>query len=157
MCLILECEVILMWLKRSKLTEISPPFSTYRTQWCSLLPPLVISMPWLSWANNAECWGATPPAWGWESSSVKTGGGPGGGGGGGGQGALGAVGGSNRQAGAMGPWRDGESQMLDSNIALRLCELVMRKKHSSASNSCSNKSLQQSGVLHKKYLKAWSQ
>lgn len=92
---------------------------------------------------------------------MKAGGGPGGGGGGGGQRALGAVGGSNRQAGAMGPWRDGESQMLDSNTALRLCELVMRKKHSSArcfmDNSCSNKSLQQRGVLHKKYLKAWFQ
>lgn len=45
---------------------------------------------------------------------MKTGGGPGGGGGGG----QGALGGSNRKGGAMGPWREGESQMLGSNIAL---------------------------------------
>lgn len=81
-------------------------------------PPLVISRPWLSWANSAECWAAGPPAWAWVSSSAKTGGGPGGGGGGGGHGALAAVGGSNRQDGAIGPWRDGASQLLDSNIAL---------------------------------------
>lgn len=61
-------------------------------------------MPWLSWANSAECGAAPPLAGGWESSSVKTGGGPGGGGGGGGQGALGMVAGSQRDGGAMGPW-----------------------------------------------------
>lgn len=49
---------------------------------------------------------------------MKTGGGPGGGGGGGGQGTLGAVGGSNREAGAMGPWREGEGEILHSSIVL---------------------------------------
>lgn len=66
--------------------------------------PLVMSMPWLSWANKAECWGDSLPVWGLESSSVKTGGGPGGGGGGGGgQGALDAGDESKRDTGAMGP------------------------------------------------------
>ena len=75
-----------------------------------------MSMPWLSWANSAECWAIAPPAWDWESSSVKTGGGPGGGGGGGGW--QGALGGSKREGGAMGPWRDEESQILDSDTVI---------------------------------------
>lgn len=59
-------------------------------------------MPWLSWANRAECW--APPLAVWESPSVKRGGGPGGGGGGGGQEALGGVVVvSHRKGGAMGP------------------------------------------------------
>lgn len=65
--------------------------------------PLVISMPWLSWANRAECWAPALPIWDWKSSSVKTGGGPGGGGGW--QGVLGAVVVSHRKGGAIGPWK----------------------------------------------------
>lgn len=61
--------------------------------------PFVMSVPWLSWENNAECWAATPSPWGLESSSMKTGGG----GGGGGQGALWAGEESKREAGAIGP------------------------------------------------------
>lgn len=68
------------------------------------LPPLVISMPWLSCANRAECWAPPLPIWDWDSSSVKTGGGPGGGGGGGGETeALAEVAVSHRKGGAIGP------------------------------------------------------
>lgn len=70
------------------------------------LPPLVISMPWLSCANRAECWAPPLPIWDWESPSVKRGGGPGGGGGG--QEALGEVVVSHRKDGAIGPWNGRE-------------------------------------------------
>lgn len=57
---------------------------------------------------------------------MKTGGGPGGGGGGG-QGALGAAEGSNREAGAMGPWGEGESHIIETNVTFWVCELFMRE------------------------------
>lgn len=65
-------------------------------------------MPWLSWANSAACWFPVAAAWGCGPSSAKTGGGPGGGGGGGGPGALWMVGDSNKEGGAIGPWKEGD-------------------------------------------------
>lgn len=123
--------------------------------WCShqpansgANPPLVISVPWLSWANSSACCAPWPPAWGWGLSSVKTGGGPGGGGGGGGQGALGPAGESNKEGGAMGPWKR------RSNVCQQHCLAGSSWGWKTAAYRCSNNSVQQGGVVHNRDLKA---
>lgn len=72
---------------------------------------------------------------------MKTGGGPGGGGGGGGggaQGALGTAGALNRDAGAIGPWWDGERGNPGCQLTRKTqsCQVLR-------DDSCSNKHRQQ--------------